>query len=252
MRAVDTLHTWVINLDRAPQRLARLGDRLDELGLSWTRFAAIEGKHIPPEEQSRLLDQGAFERRHGMTPIPGELGCYVSHVRVMEAFLASEHGWALILEDDVRPDAALPHVLKSLMDCADRWDMVKLSAIHSGTPQLVRDLGHGFGLAVMLSRCTGASAYVVNRAAAQRYVRSLLPMRVPFDHEFDRGWVHGLRVRRVVPEACVHDDQIESTIGMPGPSRKFHWTRRWPTYGYRLKTELARVAYGLRQWLKAR
>ena len=250
--AVDKLHTWVINLDRAPQRLARIGVRLDALGLSWTRFSAVEGKLVPPGEQAALLDRAGFERLHGMTPSLGELGCYLSHVRVMQAFLAGPHEFALILEDDVQPTAALPEVLQRLVAARERWDMVKLSAIHSGSPVGVLSVGQGHQLGVMFSRCTGASAYLVNRAAAQRYAEQLLPMQLPYDHAYDRGWVYGLKVRRVFPEVCVHDDQVESTIGNPGPSRKFVWWRRWGTYGHRLRTELARLGYGLGQLLMHR
>ena len=242
---VDKLHTWVINLDRAPQRLARIGARLDELGMPWTRFSAVEGKLVPAAEQAALLDRPGFERRHGMTPSLGELGCYLSHVRLMEAFLASPHEFALILEDDVRPTAALPEVLQALMAARERWDMVKLSAIHSGSPVGVLEVGRGHRLGVMFSRCTGSSAYVVNRVAAQRYLERLLPMQLPYDHAYDRGWVYGLKVRRVFPEVCEHDDLVESTIGNPGASRKFAWWRRWGTYAHRLKTEFARLGYGL-------
>jgi len=246
---MHSLHTWVINLDRAPQRLARIGARLNTLGVAWTRFSAVEGKQVPAAEQATLLDRAGFEQRHGMTPSLGELGCYLSHVRVMEAFLAGPHDFALILEDDVQPTPALPEVLRSLMAAHGRWDMVKLSAIHSGTPVGVLDLGQGHRLGVMFSRCTGSSAYAVNRAAAQRYVQRLLPMQLPFDHAYDRGWVYGLKVSRVFPEVCVHDDQVESTIGNPGPSRKFAWWRRWGTYRHRLRTELARVGHGAVQLL---
>lgn len=244
-----SLHTWVINLDRAPERLARIGARLDALGVPWTRFPAVEGKLLGAAEQAARLDQAGFERRHGMTPSLGELGCYLSHVRLMQAFLATEHGFALILEDDVEPTAALPEVLQSLMAASGRWDMVKLSAIHSGTPVGVLDVGQGHQLGVMFSRCTGSSAYVINRTAAQRYVQQLLPMQLPYDHAYDRGWVYGLKVRRVFPEVCVHDDQVVSTIGNPGPSRKFPWHRRLPTYAHRLRTEWARLRYGVAQLL---
>lgn len=244
-----SLHTWVINLDRAPERLARIGARLDALGVPWTRFPAVEGKLLGAAEQAARLDQAGFERRHGMTPSLGELGCYLSHVRLMQAFLATEHGFALILEDDVEPTAALPEVLKNLMAASGRWDMVKLSAIHSGTPVGVLDVGQGHQLGVMFSRCTGSSAYVINRTAAQRYVQQLLPMQLPYDHAYDRGWVYGLKVRRVFPEVCVHDDQVVSTIGNPGPSRKFPWYRRLPTYIHRLRTEWARLRYGVAQLL---
>ncbi|NBU48779.1 MAG: glycosyltransferase family 25 protein [Betaproteobacteria bacterium] len=249
MRTVDTLHTWVINLDRAPQRLERIGAQLDALGVAWTRFPAVEGKGVPASEQAALLDRSGFERRHGMTPSLGELGCYLSHVRLMQAFLDTAHEFALILEDDAQPTAALPEVLRGLMAARGRWDMVKLSAIHSGSPIGVMALGPGHQLGVMFSRCTGSSAYVINRAAAQRYVQRLLPMQLPYDHAYDRGWVYGLKVRRVFPEVCVHDDQVESTIGNPGPSRKFVWNRRLPTYAHRLGTELQRFGYGVAQLL---
>lgn len=245
-------HTWVINLDRAPDRLQRLAARLEALGLSWTRLSAVEGRLVPASQRAAALDEAAFGRLHGMTPAPGELGCYLSHVQAMQAFLASPHELALILEDDVRPTDALPAVLQALAAQAGRWDMVKLSAIHSGSPQPVLHLPAGHRLCVMLSRCTGSSAYVVNRRAAERYVERLLPMQLPYDHAFDRGWRYGLKVRRVAPQVCEHDDQIASTIGNPGPSRKFHWSRRWPTYRYRLGNELQRLAYGLRHWLFVR
>lgn len=241
-----SFHTWVINLDRATDRLARIGPTLNALGLPWTRFPAVEGRLLDPSEQALCLDRGGFERLHGMVPTLGELGCYLSHVRLMQAFLATPHEHALILEDDVCPAPALPEIMGQLVQAADRWDMVKLSAIHSGTPQPVMELGQGYRLAVMLSRCTGSSAYAINRKAAQRYVEQLLPMQLPYDHAYDRGWRYGLKVRRVFPEVCIHDDQIESTIGAPGPNRKFHWRARLPTYGYRLRNEIQRLAYGLR------
>ena len=242
---MDVLHTWVINLDRAPQRLARVGAALDALGLRWTRFAAVEGRLLEPQEQERLLDRAGFERLHGMTPTPGELGCYLSHLGVMQNFLQSPAEFALVLEDDVQPTAALPEVLARLLQAQARWDMVKLSAIHSGSPIGVLDLPQGHQLGVMLSRCTGSSAYLINRRAAQRYRASLLPMQLPYDHAYDRGWRYGLKVRRVFPEVCAHDDQVESAIGTPGPSRKFPWHRRGSTYAYRLRNELSRFIHGL-------
>lgn len=243
------LGVWVLNLDRAPERLQRLGPKLDALGLPWERFSAVEGKALSAAEQAQHCDREGFGRWHGMTPTLGELGCYLSHVRVLDAFLASSKRFGLILEDDVQPRPELPQVLQALMAVPQRWDLVKLSAIHSGTPLTVHRLTPDYTLAVMLSRCTGSSAYVLNREAARRYRAGLLPMQLPHDHAFNRGWVFGVEVLRVVPEVCVHDDQVESTIGNPGASRKFHWTRRWSTYGFRLRTELRRLVHGLAQGL---
>ena len=239
------LQTWVINLDRAPERLARISSQLQQLGLAFTRIPAVDARALT-EQQISLLDVAEFRRKHGMTPVMGELGCYLSHVRACELFLASGAAFALVLEDDVLLHSSLQPVLAGLMQHAGRWDMVKLSAVHSGTPVPYLELAPGHQLAVMLSRCTGSSAYLMNRRAAQAYLRGLLPMSLPYDHVFDQGWRFGLKIRLVTPTPCGHDEDIASSIVVPaGVSRKFHWTRRLSAYAYRLGNEWQRLRYGL-------
>ncbi len=244
------LQTWVINLDRAPERLERIRAQLQRLGLAWTRLPAVDARALTAEQRA-ALDEPAYRRLHGMTPVPGELGCYLSHVEVMRRFLASDATFALVLEDDVLLQGSLPAVLQGLMAHPQRWDMVKLSAVHSGTPVPVLEVAPGHRLAVMLSRCTGSSAYLMNRRAATAYLQALLPMRLPYDHVFDLGWRYGLKVRMVTPTPCTHDERIATTIeSLPGPSRKFHWTRRLATHRYRAGVELRRLWYGLTQLLR--
>jgi glycosyl transferase, family 25 len=239
------VQTWVINLDRAPERLARIQAQLEALGLPWLRLAAVDARAFTPE-QSAQLDEAGYRRKHGMRPVGGELGCYLSHVEVMRRFLASDALYALVLEDDVLLKPALPAVLQGLVAHASRWDMVKLSAVHSGTPVPVLKLAPGHDLCVMLSRCTGSSAYAINRRAATAYLQGLLPMSLPYDHVFDQGWRFGLKVRLVSPTPCGHDEQIASTIVAPaGMTRKFHWTQRLPAFAYRLGNESRRLRYGL-------
>jgi glycosyl transferase family 25 len=244
----EHLLTLVINLDRATERRARITDQLLHLGLPWTRLPAVDARQLS-DAQRAVLDIPAYHRKHGMTPLPGELGCYLSHVEAMRTFLASQARYALILEDDVISGPQLPAVLQALTEVSQRWDMVKLSAVHSGTPVPVVRLTDTHTLSVMLSRCAGSSAYLINRRAAEVYVAGLLPMSLPYDHVFDQGWRWGLKVRLVSPPPCLHDEQIATTIvAEPGsPSRKFHWTRRWSTYAYRLGNEWCRLRYGLRE-----
>ncbi len=252
---MDGLAIWVINLDRATDRMARINAQLQALQLPFTRLSAVDAKALQPAQRA-AFDEVAYRRKHGMNPVPGEIGCYLSHVEVVRAFVASDALFALVFEDDALLHDSLPAVLGALIAHPGRWDMVKLSAVHSGTPVPVLDLVPGHKLAVMLSRCTGASAYLINRRAAEAYLRSeggLLPMQLPYDHVFDRGWDLGLKVRLVTPTPCTHDEKIPTTIDNPaGAKRKFHWTRRLPAFGWRLGSELQRVAYGLKHVLQER
>ncbi len=251
MAAMDGLHTWVINLDKDRERLQRITQQLAPTGLAWTRIGAVYGRDLSDAERARCLDANGYRRRHGKEPAPGELGCYLSHLAVMQALLASPHRYALVLEDDVLLTPRLRPALQGLLAHHERWDMVKLSQVHRGTPRPVLALAPGLQLAVMLSRCTGSSAYLVNRRAAQAYADQLLPMRLPYDHVFDRGWAFGLQVRLATPTPCLHDDSIATSIGA-ADSRKFAWYRRLPTFGWRLGNELRRLGYAVDQLRRER
>jgi glycosyl transferase family 25 len=246
---MNELQVWVINLDRAPERWARITAQLQRLGLPCTRLPAVDARALTPTQHA-ALDEARYRHLHGKTPVMGELGCYLSHVEVMRQFLASSAEAALVLEDDALLHDSLPAVLRGLLQNPTRWDMVKLSAVHSGTPVPVLTVAPGHSLAVMLSRCTGSSAYLMNRRAATAYAGGLLPMSLPYDHVFDLGWRFGLKVRMVTPTPCTHDEQIPTTIETaPTASRKFHWTRRLAAHRYRVGVELRRLFYGLTQLL---
>lgn len=243
--------TLVINLDRAPQRLSFMSDQLASIGLHWERMSAADGRLFSLEDAT-LVDLTEFARRHGKTPVHGELGCYLSHVWAMRRFLETDSPYALILEDDVQLSEVLPRVLEALANVHGDWDMVKLSGVHSGSPLKLQLLCAQAHLAVTLTPYTGSSAYVINRRAAQNYLSGLLPMRVPYDHEFDRGWHWGLKVRAVMPSPCGHDQAGESLINTTTTQRKFHWTKRWPAIGWRLGNQWRRLLYGCCAWIQAK
>jgi glycosyl transferase family 25 len=241
----------VINLDRAPQRLAKITRQLDELGLPWERLSAVDGQLLSMEDPV-LLDIQGFGLRHGKTPLPGELGCYVSHVRAFERFESSGARYCLILEDDVELHPDLPAALQALADHPEDWDLVKLSGVHHGSPVTTARFDMGVRLVSMLSKCTGSSAYVINRHAVKRMASRLLPMRLPFDHEYDRGWFWGVKVCSLLPYVCLHDQQVASTINTPQDrNMRFHWVRRLPAFAWRLGNASQRLVYGLRAWVRS-
>jgi glycosyl transferase, family 25 len=243
---------YVINLDRSPERLMEITRQLEKFGLSYERVEAVDGK-LATEAQRALLDEMGYKSRHGKTSLPGELGCYLSHVKAIEVFLASDSPFAIILEDDAILEDGFRQGIEDLLKHAHRWDMIKLSGVHSGTPLSVLQLKQNLVLAVMFSKCTGSSAYILNRRAALAFSQGLLPMTLPYDHEFDKGWKYGIKVRAVRPFLVAHNETAITTIVPTGKSsRKLNGIKRWPTYQYRVKTELQRIAYAMSQYIKER
>ena len=112
---------FYVNLDRHPARRAHIEDNLERAGFrSVTRVPAVEGADwigtLAPYMNA------------------GETGCTLSHFEAARRVLAAGHSHALIVEDDVRFDAAhlWPHSLRHWMDAAPRgWTTIQVS--HSST-----------------------------------------------------------------------------------------------------------------------
>lgn len=243
--------TLLINLDRSKDRLLKTGTKLTELGIQWERLPAVDG-WAEQTETATFIDEKSFHQRHGKPPLPGEIGCYLSHINAMQRFINTSNEYALILEDDVELGPDLPLVLSQVIAHENRWDLIKLSGIHSGTPLKVLRLEQApYSIAVATTSYTGASCYLVNKRAAKTMVETLLPMQLPYDLAYDRAWITGLKVRIVTPAPCVHSFAMGSVLHPAGVVRaNFHWSKRMRTYAWRIKNDLQRFAYGVSQYFK--
>ncbi|MFD2238584.1 glycosyltransferase family 25 protein [Aureimonas populi] len=193
------LAAYVINLDRSLDRLAAFSADAKRAELEFTRVAAVDGREIPVTERT-LLDEAGFRRDHGKRPMPGEYGCYASHIKVLQLFLEGGADVALILEDDAKVPADLNAQLDDILS-RDDWDLVKLTHHRMTHLKAERRLASGRTLGRASFGPTGSSAaYLVKRAAAARLVESLVPMTLPYDVALERGWAHGIRVRHVRPD----------------------------------------------------
>jgi glycosyl transferase family 25 len=242
---------YVINLDRSPDRLARMSERLDRLALAWTRIPAMDGKEFGPPPWPNH-DLRGFDRRLGKPPNPNEVGCYLSHVAALKAAAASEDAVSLILEDDAEFSEDFREILDDVMARRAEWDVVTFAGLHRALPRPNAQLRNGRRLVTFLAPQRSAAAYLVTRDAARKYLAHILPMRVPFDQEFDKGWRYGIRFRGVVPHPVVSDPRA-STIGH-GRIKK-RWYRRGSVLLYRIGNELRRAHHHLvadRAWMSFR
>lgn len=234
---------YVINLDRSKDRMEKIESQLNQLKFPFHRISGIDGALCQPDELA-LLDRKSYEKLHGKRPILGELGCYLSHVKTIHEFLKSKYQYAVILEDDISLPTNLEEVLNGLVCAKNEWDMVKLSGVHNGNPMKLFKISNEYSLSILATKCTGSSAYVINRKAAAKYLQAILPMQLPYDHEFDKAWKYGIKVRAINPFPIQHENLNYSLIGTTD-NRKFKWYKKFPTYSYRLKNEITRFIYSL-------
>lgn len=196
---IQPVPVFIINLARRPDRLERLGGRLDTLGIAWSRVEALDAKEATDAEIDAVVRQdgplGVLGR--------GDRVCTISHMRAWQALLDSGHDYGLVLEDDVYLAEDAKAAVTSTGWIPDGAELVKLEKFGDGPstvllgPEAGR-LCEGRALHRLLSRHVGGAAYILSRRAAEEGLALAGSIRVPIDHLLFNGNVSALS-RRLKP-----------------------------------------------------
>ena len=202
----------VINLKQDTDRRKRIETRLQELGLQWERFPAVDGRQLTSRHEA-LIDRDAQAAR-GLRIPPGAIGCWLSHHQSQQMVADGTEPMALILEDDISINDDLPQVLESIeRGAAGRFDVIRL---HRYKPRrkfvAVRRVGNG-ALGFVRPTDSGTQAYVITQEAAGRLITSIPRMVQLADHALYEHWTHRLVVCSIDPPTVHHCDEGRSSIG---------------------------------------
>jgi glycosyl transferase, family 25 len=239
--------TWLINLPRDTERRARMEAQLSKFGLPYSLFPAIDGR----AEEARLIqraDAVAYARNMGAPILPGKLGVYASHIAVWEAFLATPHKAALVLEDDTVFHDEFVEALDAALLGAEQWDLVRFNCVRAKWPVPQGRLGR-WRLNAYVGPFTGNACYLVQRDVASRLLPRLWPQTRALDHELNRFFLHDYRQFGLEPWPSHTDDGGASTITGTNFSavRKFPPLRRLPHYRLKAANYFRRAAWLLRR-----
>jgi len=239
----SSLAAFVINLDRAPDRLAAAAAQLDKTGIRWQRVTAVDGRALKPEDLGNV-DLRAYARHMGRRYSHNEFACAFSHLLAMKEFLATDAAYGIILEDDfiIPDDETFGVTLATLIGNAGVWDFVKLGGIRNPWAVAQMTVSPRGKLAAPLFKCTGAVAYLVNRDAAAKIVEKFFPLTAHFDHQLDHPWRWRIKYRVVRPWIVNQSYSFASTITYSS-SDNFPFYSRYQTLIYRMMVSLKRLGY---------
>lgn len=175
------MQIFVVNLERRLDRLNAMEAQLTALGLLLRRVAAIDANDVREEWLAQHFRPGG-----PLGAIPkGDKCCSLSHRRAWSEFLATGEPYAAILEDDVVLDSAAARLLRHTGWIPRGVDIVKLEHFGpEGQRVLVGGdlpLTDGHSIAPILSRHTGAAAYILSRRTAEILMAQAY-WTVPVDH----------------------------------------------------------------------
>lgn len=218
--------TQVLNMDRSAGRLATIDAYLKAANLDYTRFSAIDGSKLDMNEPElkAMFDLDAWVRGHHRNPTKADIGCYLSHYRALEAFLAQDKPFGLIFEDDAAIPADFIERVSYGVEDAGAWDILKLHVRHPGPLVLRHAYRDDVRLCSFLVRHAGGTAYIVNRAAAAKMLKHMKPARRMIDWTYDEGHRMNLRVRTLSP--MIIGLQPVPTTRETGMGRKRTWLER--------------------------
>ena len=165
---------YLISLDQDTARRQTLQQRFPETWPKITHISAIDGRQMDAGSYFRHIASSLREERQPMTP--AEVGCALSHIAALEAFLESGADQALILEDDILGDDSDIQRALSIGSSLSQHDL-----LICGGQEGLKSRKHQFGkrhadnefytLAPFSYRYTFRSCcFIIGRPAAERIV----------------------------------------------------------------------------------
>lgn len=231
---------FVINLKTSGERRTACDAQLTRVGLTPTFVEAVDGRTMSDAEIAAIVDEPGRLRRAPKPLSKAEVGCYLSHLAVLETIVAQDLPQALVMEDDLLAGEELAAVLAALAEkVLPPYEMIKLGIsepqVKPFTP--IVPLTEASTLVRHHNVVNSNLAYVITRQGAERFLRYGRPIRYPVDVAMNRSWRHGLDILGVRPWPVLPNPAFNSTIGQD----RFE-NPAWTPLGRRIERR-ARKAY---------
>ena len=176
------MRTFLVNLERRPDRLAAMAAQLSRLGLPFERFGAVDAKSVDP-----AVLRGPFAASGPLGQLsPGDMACTYSHIHIWRMIAEGPDEYVTVLEDDVVLSDSAPEFLRDSDWIPKGVNLVKPERygdknqlIVIGKPRLEVK---GRILAPLLSRHTGTGGYILSRETARQLASIKDKFTLPVDH----------------------------------------------------------------------
>lgn len=201
------MQSYLINLDRSPDRLKFFSEQAHTLQLPFERIPAVDGRQLTAGELRDSLAP-TFE----FQPInAGEIGLFMSHKIAWQRLIDSGKKCAAIFEDDALLSPSIRKVLDAVDQEVTSFDVIKLETtlrrvVCQTDGQM---LSCGNQLSRLLSWHGGTAGYVISADCARRLLVLREKLADPIDQVmFNPGSriSSSLRILQVSPAVCIQKD----------------------------------------------
>ena len=214
----DRVCVYLLNLDRATERLQHVFPLMQQLNFTTEKISAVDGNNLSDDYIASITDEYTYVNIFKMLPEHGTIGCSLSHLKAWLKFLESNDEFALICEDDITFEPQkLNDVIHALIQYKTSWDLVTFEVLHNGYPVNIQQIA-GYRVVLYLGNITHSGCYIINRPTAYKLIQKFYPIKVPIDHYFTASWEFGIKLFGVEPR-IVKQSNTGSQIKM-GQAKK--------------------------------
>ena len=209
--------TYVINLKINPERLGIIESYFRRENLKFNRFPAYNGKNI---KEDILVRDGILSYYHFLRQ--GQLGCALSHLKLLEMIKNKKQELALILEDDVIIPENFRSKLKDLIShLPHKWDIVFLGGCNIYGKKINKYFIKPTKFDYTYNLCM--HAYLVNHRNIDRIIKYIKPFKRPIDSQLREAF-HLLNIYYAYPNIVVQNKNIRSTRrDLDGLAQSKYW-----------------------------
>jgi glycosyl transferase family 25 len=212
---------WVIALDPESPVVRNLQQSLHAQGIAARVFPAVDGRSgLPVLQGEERLSQlrARIHRKAALTS--AEVGCYLSHYRIIRHAYEAGRTHVCIFEDDVVAEPGLGDLIREICRLDGDAHLVRLMSLKARKRKVVRRLPEGHTLVRPLRGALGAQGYVVNRTGMRKILAYGATIYLPIDKLYDSFFLFGLNCFSVEPHGIYEISRsttVEKTVGDATP-----------------------------------
>jgi glycosyl transferase, family 25 len=213
---------FVISLEKSIERRNSINRKLEELGVEFEFFKAIDGRDLPEEQILEIQKRcGDLVRVRGFPMQTGEIGCSLSHHALYQKIINENIDYACILEDDATFTSDFVNCInrENVKTVFNKECIIMLGHFLYGSPQKVLTKFWnriGFtdktNLKIPIQGNHGSYGYIIDKKTADKILNSLYTITVPIDDLTGSAELNGITRFVADPPVVLVNSALESLM----------------------------------------
>ncbi|ASV84660.1 glycosyltransferase 25 family protein [Ochrobactrum quorumnocens] len=203
IKGQSIMKCYIVNLDRAPERMERMARILKLQSIDFERLGAIDGRLFTDDQ----IEKYRAQREQGKPMTVGEIACAESHIAIFRRIVESADEYAVVMEDDLHLSSDAGIFINSTAWIPTGADIIKLETVNEPTIVATKafNLDNDRKLARLAFKHWGSGAYVISKAAARKALQNYVAGLTPIDDYLFDPTVNDFSLWQIQPAIAIQD-----------------------------------------------